>query len=90
MSFATSRTETTVFGNKRVFMCDFVSDSGTTGGDITTGLSTVERVLFGHKGSSVVASAPVYNETLPLTNTGGVVTIVTVADTAGTFMAIGV
>lgn len=71
-------------------MCDFTNNAGSTGGDITTGLSTVERVIMSHTGTAVSASAPAANETFPLTNAGGVVTIVTTADTTGHFIAIGV
>lgn len=87
MAFTTTNGELTVFGNKRIFTCNFVNDSGSTGGEVVTGLSTVEKILIGHSGSAVVGNAPVYNETLPLNE--GSVTVVTDADTSGTFMAIG-
>ena len=88
MAFTATVTSKTVFGNKRIHSGTFVNDGGSTGGDITTGLGTLEQLILQHVASGVVASAPVVNETLPLA--GGVATIVTVADTSGTFTAIGV
>lgn len=87
MAFTTTITNQTVFGNKRVVMGTFVSDGGSTGGDIATGLQKVDNIILQHTGAAVVASAPVVNETLPLS--GGNVTIVTVANTSGTFIAYG-
>lgn len=78
---------TTVFGNKKVVYGTFSNDSGSTGGEVETGLDRVDAFLMSHTGSSVVASAPVANETFPLGS--GDVTIVTVADTAGVWIAIG-
>jgi hypothetical protein len=76
----------TVFGNKKVVYGTFASSGGATGGDIATGLQVVENIILQHTGSSVSADAPAINETLPC---GGDVTIVTTANTAGSWMAIG-
>jgi len=87
MAFSTARTEYAVWGNKRVFMCDFSNNGGSTGGAILTGLSTIERVMITGKGAAVHANAPVYNETLP--KNGGSLTIVTDANVAGNVIAVG-
>jgi len=86
-SFTDTILKRTVFGDKKVILGKFVNAGGSTGGDIATGLTVVDQVILQHVGSAVVASAPVVNETLPLSS--GDVTIVTVANTSGTFMAIG-
>lgn len=88
MAFTYTITHVTYWGDRKVVYGKFASTGGSTGGDIKTGLETVENIQLSHTGAAVVASAPVVNETLPLAN-GGDVTIVTVADTAGTFVAIG-
>lgn len=67
----------------------YTSASGSTGGDIVTGLKIVYRLQPQAKGSAVVANAPAVNEDFPLENTGGTVTIVTAADEVGTWEAIG-
>lgn len=87
MAFTASVTRIGVDGDRRYVQGTFANTGGSTGGDITTGLDQVEFVALQHTGSSVVASAPVVNETLPLN--GGDVTIVTVADTSGVFYARG-
>jgi hypothetical protein len=55
-----------------------------------TGLSTVESFQLTPKGASVATNGSVVNETLPLTNDQGTVTIVTDADQVGNWVAIGV
>lgn len=65
----------------------FANTSGSTGGDIATGLKSVSSITLQHTGTAVVASAPVANETFPLA--GGNVTVVTVADTSGVWVAEG-
>lgn len=74
-------------GVKKVVSGTFANDSGSTGGDIATGLRRVESFEIQHTGSAVVASAPVVNESFP-TATGDI-TVVTVADTAGIWRAEG-
>lgn len=74
-------------GTKKVASGTFTNTGGSTGGDIATGLLEVDDIYLQHTGSAVVASAPVVNETLP--NGPGDITIVTVADTAGTWKAFG-
>lgn len=67
----------------------YVNDGGSTGGDITTYLNTVQQFFMQPWGSAVSANQPVVNETLPLTNTNGVVTVVTSANESGNWLAIG-
>jgi hypothetical protein len=86
MAFASTITDKTVFGNKRRHSGTF-SCASVAGGDIDTGLRRCESVNLTHKGSAVVASAPVVNETLPCA--GSAVTIVTVSSAAGYWEATG-
>lgn len=65
----------------------FANTGGSTGGEVVTGLRKVYALILQHTGAAVVASAPVVNETMPFD--GSSLTIVTVADTSGTWMAIG-
>ena len=87
MAFTFTIQGQTVFGNKRIVFGTFASSSGSTGGDINTGLSVLETLQLSHTGTTAPANAPAINETLPLN--GGVATIVTIADTTGTFLAVG-
>lgn len=76
-------------GSKQHVFGTYTNTGGSTGGDITTGLVTVQCFMLQPKGSSVSANAPVVNETFPLTNAGGKVTVVTSSDEVGQFLAIG-
>jgi len=87
MAFTSTVTQRTVFGDAKVVYGTFTNTSGSTGGDIATGLNTVDFISLAHTGSAVVASDPVANETFPFS--GGDVTIVTVADADGLYMAVG-
>lgn len=78
-----------VIGNKRYVKGVYTSAGGSTGGDIVTGLSVVENVFLQPKGSATVANQPAVNETLPLSNATGAVTIVTTANEVGSYLAIG-
>ena len=80
----------TVFGNKRRVIGTYTNTGGSTGGDVTTNLSSVETFTLQTKGSAIVASAPVVNETFPLVNSTGAVTIVTNADEVGYWEATGI
>ena len=86
MAFASTITATFVAGSKRIAFGTFTNTSGSSGGDITTGLSVVEHFDLLHIGSAVVTNVPVVNETFPITTA---VTIVTDADADGYWMAIG-
>ncbi len=90
MAFTSSITSgTKIFGSMQKSWGIFTNTSGSTGGDINTGLKSVESMNLNHTGSSVVASAPVVNEDLSSPIDGTAVTIVTVADADGTWEAIG-
>lgn len=67
----------------------YVSDSGSTGGDVITNLNVVEGFSIQPRGSAVLATQSVVNESFPLTNSRGTVTIVTSADEAGIWEAWG-
>jgi hypothetical protein len=90
MAFGTSVTARTVKGNKRFVYGAFTNAGGSTGGDVLTGLSKVESFIIQHTGAAVVANAPVVNETFPLINSTGAVTIVTDADKGGIWEAFGI
>ena len=84
MAFAYTTTSNTVFGNKRIVFGTFASDSGSTGGDVVTGLTGVD-FFVGVSGAGLTGVQ--INETLPLAS--GTVTIVTGPDDTGFWMAIG-
>lgn len=86
MAFAYTIEKTGVMGDLQYVTGKFTNGGGDTGGDIVTGLTTVYHIDLTHTGSAVVASAPAVNETMP---SSGTVTIVTVADADGTFIAWG-
>ena len=90
MAFTVTIFESQPIGSVRLVIGKFVNDGGSTGGDIKTGLNTVYAVTLGSKGSSILANQAVYNETLPLTNAGGTVTIVTTANETGSFIIAGI
>ena len=77
-----------MFGNKRIAWGTFTSDTGSTGGDIDTGLKLAESIMLQVKSTAIqVAGGPVVNETLPID--GAAITIVTVADAVGYWFAFG-
>ena len=88
MAFAYTIRKTGHAGGMRIVSGDYTS-GGTTGGDIKTGLSTVFSVALTNKGSTANIYPPVCNETLPLNNVDGAVTIVTVTSTDGSFIICG-
>lgn len=87
MGFATAITGRLVAGNKMVTFGTYVSDGGSTGGNVDTGLHSCEFISLTQNKSAVIANDPVVNETLPVA--GSAVTIVTDANEGGYFMAIG-
>ena len=70
----------------RIHHGTFTNTSGSTGGDIETGLEVVEHITFCVEGAAV-GNAVSVNETLPCA--GNAVTIVTDADVDGTWLAFG-
>lgn len=87
MAFTSAIIGRTVMGNKRVTYGTYTSASGSTGGDIDTGLTVVDDIQLQAGGSAVKTDGAVINETLPCD--GSAVTIVTVADEVGTWKAFG-
>lgn len=87
MAFESAIVGETVFGNKRIKWGTYTNGSGDTGGNINTGLQSCEAIFLQPGGSSVIATAPVVNETLPVA--GSAVTVVTADDEDGTWLAIG-
>ena len=89
MAFTSVRTraEDNVIGDRRIATGTYTNTSGSIGGDIDTGLLTVESVTLQPKGSAVATNAPVVNESMPAD--GSAVTIVTDADEVGTWIAYG-
>lgn len=88
-AFTATVTDTTVFGPKMVKSGTYVSDGGSTGGDIATRLNVVQSCYLTASGAAVDANAPAINETFPLVNSTGAVTIVTTANATGYFMCYG-
>lgn len=88
MAFGSTIDGGSVFGNKRIAWGTFTSDTGSTGGDIDTGLKLAESIMLQVKSTAIqVAGGPVVNETLPID--GAAITIVTVADAVGYWFAFG-
>lgn len=87
-SFTVTKKQNVTLGNKIGVTGIYTSAGGGTGGDIKTGLVVVDAIFLSPKGSAVT-NVPVVNETLPLKNTDGTVTIVTGANEIGSFLAIG-
>ena len=75
--------KTTVFGDLRVAMGTYTNASGSTGGAIVTGLN---EVLF-FSTNYMISQATTVNK---ITISGGTVTMTTVSDEDGQWIAIGV
>ena len=86
MAFTFTKTKESVAGDIRITMGTFTSASGSTGGDIYTGLQKVDGMVLTHKGSATVATFPVISETFPKVDP---ITIVTEANGAGYWLAYG-
>lgn len=89
MAFTSVRTpdHSTVVGDKRWVYGTYVSDSGSIGGNIDTGLGLCEFMRLQSKGSSVAGNNPTVNETMPVD--GSEVTIVTDSNESGQWEAYG-
>jgi len=85
MAFSSAVSERTIFGNKRVHYGTF-DGGGDNGGDINTGLASVEFMSLTPL-TTAPAAAPAVAETLPVD--GSAVTIACGADVDGYWMAIG-
>ena len=79
----------TVWGDRRIVMGTYVNTAASIGGDIITGLSVVEFFILQPSGSAVYQNAPVVNETFPLVNSNGAVTVVNNQFETGYWLAVG-
>lgn len=86
MAFAFTKTAEFPVGQQRITMGAYTSADGFTGGDIYTGLQKVNQLVLQPKAGAVVAAHHVVNEVFPI---AGPVTIVSGANEAGYWMAIG-
>lgn len=86
-SSAITRTVQNVVGDRKIVHGTYTNTSGSTGGNIDTGLAVCEFIMLQPTGSAVVASNPVVNETLPVA--GSAITVVNTADEDGYWMAYG-
>lgn len=86
MAFTQSIIAKTVFGNKRIVLGTY-DCTAVTGGDISTGLKSVDMCILTPTGAAVDTNEASVNETMPLN--GGDVTIVTDSGATGQFLAIG-
>lgn len=86
MAFTFTKDEEFVAGDLRLTRGTFTNGGSDTGGDIYTGLQKVYGMILTHKGSAVVATFPVIDETFPIADP---VTIVTAAGADGYWLAYG-
>ena len=89
MAFVSEVTEQLTNGTSRIIRGTYTQGGGDTGGDVRTGLAIVRYFKIVPGGGVVTTNASVVDETFPLMNSGGVVTIVTDADEDGTWEAVG-
>lgn len=87
MAFASAISGRTVFGNKRVTWGTYTNGGGETGGDVNTGLHVCEFMKLQPKGSAIIITASVVDETFPVA--GKAVTIVTADGEDGYWLAFG-
>lgn len=88
MAFTATTSSITVFGNKRIVIGSYTNTSGSSGGDVETGLLSVDFVSLTPNAAAIAPTTSVaVNETLPLS--GGTVTVVTGVDESGYFMVVG-
>lgn len=90
MAFTYAVTDQQIEGHKRVLRGTYANDGGSTGGDVVTGLATVESFDIQPLAAAAIATQSVVNETFPLSNSNGAVTIVTSANESGIWEAKGV
>lgn len=86
MAFTFTKDNESVLGDLRLASGTYTSTGAGTGGDIYTGLQQVSGMMLQQKGSAVVASQAVINETFPKADP---ITIVTAANGAGYWQAFG-
>ena len=85
MAFSYTLYKRQMAGNLWMAWGTFTNSSGSAGGDIDTGLSTVDHFAAFYTSSS--STAPYANETFPLTHTA--VSLVTGANDTGLWFALG-
>jgi hypothetical protein len=83
MAFSYTTTKPTVFGDVRVAMGTYTSNSSSTGGAIVTGLN---EIFYFNTNCETTQAATVNL----VARAAGTATITTVADECGTWIAIGV
>ena len=86
MAFTVTNKKTVQGTGARIVSGTYTNTSGSTGGDISTGLAMTYAMFLQPSTTAVVTSFPVVNETFPLS---GAVTIVTTANEVGYFVAVG-
>lgn len=92
MAFSSKGSGKVPVGDQYLVYGSYTSDGGSTGGDVSTGLSVVNSFMLIPKNTAVIATQSVANETFPLYNnpvSEVKVTIVTSADEVGYWQAIG-
>ena len=90
MSFTSATTSKESMGSQFLVHGTFTNTGGSTGGDIATGLTRVNGFWMTPQAAAGVALAPVVNETFPLFNSTGAVTVATNANDIGYWYAFGV
>lgn len=88
MAFTSTITQQFVVGDRVCHIGNYVSDDGSTGGDIATGLRSVDSISVQQRGGAA-AAAPAVNENIHQGAVGGAVTIVTAANATGSWIAFG-
>lgn len=90
MAFVSAIVSSGVQGNKRVIEGTYLNGGGDSGGDIRTGLQAVETLILIPTAAVVQPNRAVVNETFPIANEFGDVTVVTDLDEDGIWIATGV
>lgn len=90
MTFSSSVTDQTVFGDKRIVIGTFTNGATDTGGVFTHGLNKLDHVSFVVSGTATVsATAPTVQEDLQSGLAQPTATLITSQGLSGTFLAIG-
>jgi hypothetical protein len=89
MAFTSAILHQGIAGDMRMNIGSYTNDSGSTGGDITTGLQQVHAFFLQPKGTAVATNASVVNEALQAGALSDPITIVTDANQVGQFIAFG-
>lgn len=76
-----------VKGSEKEVRGTYVNDSGSTGGEVETGLLQIKSLRLQPIGTAVIATQSVVNESFPINASAA--TIVTSADESGIWIATG-